>query len=198
LMPYLIDGYDLYADAEDDAPKLLPIARVDALYDTSTRTAWLRVKILRNSLAQRRIGPQGLLTRARVFGERFHLVTGPNSDEYVTYESTHTFSFTRNRWDVVYNLCDEFDGSLFGVRRNVRGPRRYVVLSDRPQLMSHEAVTLCVLFHLSDMVRYRPFRVEHLRGTRYFWLFASWADRACENFLLSLASRIADEEHFIE
>ena len=71
------------------------------------------------------------------------------------------------------------------------------MLSQRVQLLSHEAVTFAVLHHLSNMVRYRPRHVERLRGTQYFWLFTSWVDRASENLLLALASRITGEEHVV-
>ena len=61
-----------------------------------------------------------------------------------------------------------------------------------------ESLTFVVLLHLSNMVRYRPQQVEALRGSKYWWLFTSWVDRACENFLLSIASRISLEEHVIK
>ena len=71
------------------------------------------------------------------------------------------------------------------------------MLSPRQKLLSMEGVTFVLLHHLSNMVRYRPQQVESLRGGSYWWLFTSWVDRSCENFLLSMASRISLEEHLI-
>ncbi|MCI0544618.1 MAG: hypothetical protein L0Z49_09285 [Actinobacteria bacterium] len=89
-----------------------------------------------------------------------------------------------------------FDETLFAVRRYRNGDV-FITHSPRPNLLSQEAVTFAVLHHLSDMVRYRPDVVEQLRGSRHFWIFSSWIDRACENHLLALASRITQEEHVI-
>lgn len=193
LLPYLPDGFDLYADVADEAPKLLPVIDIQVLF--RGKEGWLRVEIDRNTLRQRNIGPESLPRRARIFGTSFHLVS---SDEpTASYESVTTFPYPQRRVDVLPDLCTEYDRSLIASQRNVAGGRRYVVLSERLQLLSHEAVTFAVLHHLSNMVRYRPQHVERLRGTPFFWLFTSWVDRACENFLLGLSSRITNEEHIV-
>lgn len=198
LMPFLIDGYDLYADAEGKAPNLIPIDNLELLFNTRAKEAWLRVEIRKGTLGARNLTRQTLLTRAAAFGNWFHLVDSKNSD-YHTYESKTTESYKLNRLKAARLLCIEFDEALIGVRRNVRGGLRYLVLEGSyAGLLSHEAVTFAMLLHLSNMVRYRPFRVEKLRGKKEFWLFASWVDRACENYLLSLAARITGEEHCIE
>lgn len=194
LLPYLAEGYDLYADAMDKNPKLLPIKACYPLF--RNREGWLRVELDRDILGQRNIGPAAVVSRCRVFGQRFRLV---QSDQpTASYESTNTFTYRHSTREVADQLCGLFDASLVASNRTVRGPRRFLALSNRPQLLSHEAVTFALLHHLSSMVRYRPQDVERLSGTRYFWLLASWVDRACENFLLNMASRITREEHVIE
>ena len=119
-----------------------------------------------------------------------------DKDTY-SYESRATFPYGRRRSDVLPALCREFDESLIASQRQMAGGRRYLVLSKRTKLLSHEAVTFAVLHQLSSMVRYRPHDAERLRGSRYFWLFASWVDRACENILLAVASRVTREEHVL-
>jgi hypothetical protein len=193
LLPYLADGYDLYGDIAEAAPKLLPV--LDAFVWFGNKEGWLRVEVDRNVLTQRNISPESLLKRARIFGKQFKLVQTEMLS--ASYESKDACTYSQRRSDVLDDLAHDFDKSLFAVQRNVTGGRRYIVLSDRNQLLSHEAVTFALLHHLSNMVRYRPADVERLRGSAYFWLFASWVDRACENFLLALASRISREEHLV-
>jgi hypothetical protein len=114
-----------------------------------------------------------------------------------SYETMTSYPYAIRRSDILDDLVLEFDNSLIANQRNVSGGRRYIVLSLRKDLLSHEAVTFALLHHLSNMVRYRPHDVERLRGSAYFWLFASWVDRGCENYLLAIASRITREEHVV-
>ena len=192
LMPYLPDGFDLYADATGGAPKLLPLADSFVLF--GQKQAWLRVEVDKNQLRQRNIRPESLLERARVFGERFRLVATALPDSF-SYESVNAFDYGKKRSEVLGRLCSEFDSTLIASNRYFPGGQRYVVLSPRRQLLSHEAVTFGVLNHLSNMVRYRPYDAERLRGGKHFWLFATWIDRACDGYLLAMASRITKEEH---
>lgn len=194
LLAYLPEAVDLYADAMDEAPKLLPIASCYPLF--AHKQGWLRVEIDRDALKQRGIGPEAVPTRCRVFGAVFRLVQSP--EPTASYESLSTFTYGRSTREAAPALCAAYDSALIVANRSLRGPRRFLVVSDRSQLLSHEAVAFAVMHHLSSMVRYRPQDVERLHGTRYYWLFSSWVDRACENYLLNLASRIAGEEHFVE
>lgn len=193
ILPYLADGYDLYADALGQTPKLVPIQEVSVLF--AGRSGWLRVEIERDVLQRRKMGPEKLLTQARAFGNQFRLVkTGLPS---YSFDSIEEYPYAKKRAEVVDEICAAYDMSLIATRRQDPGGRRFIVLSDRSALLSHEAVAFAVLHHLSNMVRYRPQDVDRLRGTKYFWLFASWVDRTCEGFLLSLISRISREEHLI-
>lgn len=193
LLPYLVEGYDLYADAMDEAPRLLPIQRVFGLFGSNK--GWLRVEVDRDVLRQRKISPTTLPTRARIFGTKFRLVE--TELRTASYESIKALPYGRRRSEIMNGLCKMFDETLIGCSRNVSASRQFVVLSEKSSLMSQEAVTFAVLLHLSNMVRYRPHDVEKLRSSRYFWLFSSWVDRACENFLLAMASRLTREEHVI-
>jgi hypothetical protein len=67
----------------------------------------------------------------------------------------------------------------------------------RNKLLSQEAVTFCVMLHLSNMVRYRPDQVAKLADSRWFVLFTSWVPRALENYFLMTSSRILKEEVWI-
>jgi hypothetical protein len=75
-------------------------------------------------------------------------------------------------------LYEAYDALIIGRERGFPGGREYVTLSNRQTLLSHEAVTFSLLHHLSSMVRYRPMDAERLRGTKQFWLLASWVDRS--------------------
>jgi hypothetical protein len=194
LLPYLPEAFDLYADVADEAPKLLPVADMYAAF--GDKQGWLRVEVDRDVLRQRGLGPETLLRRAGIFESQFHLVGDPTVDT-ASYESNDVFAYGRKRSEILRHLCDVYEASLVACQRTAAGGRRFVVLSERTELLSHEAVTFAVLHHLSNMVRYRPQFVDRLRGARYYWLFASWVDRACENYLLSMSSRITREEQMV-
>lgn len=194
LLAYLPEAYDLFADAFDEAPKLLPIEDCHPLF--ANKQGWLRVEIDRDTLKQRGLGPASVPDRCRVFGSNFHLVQSELPT--ASFESMQRLPYGQSRREAATGLAELFDQSLVLSNRTMRGPRRYLVLSPRTSLLSHEAVTFAVLHHLSSMVRYRPQDVERLDGTRYYWLFSAWVDRACENTLLNLASRITCEEHVVE
>jgi hypothetical protein len=194
LLPYLPDGYALYADSYEKYAQLLPIEDVGFLFGEGKK-AWLRVEVSRGTLQQRAINPQDLLMAARIFGSRFKLVT--SEEETASYESVACFRYGKRRSEVLDDLCGEFDRTLIACDRSFPGTQRFIVLSPLPRLLSHEAVTFAVLHHLSSMVRYRPDAAERLLRSRHAWLLTSWVDRACESFLLNIASRITREEHVI-
>lgn len=195
LLPHLVDGYDLYADSTGNLPKLLPIYNADVLFDGDS--AWIKIDVLKEELRRRGdVGPEALLSAARIFGEHFRLVQDGN-DLTASYESISPAPCGGGKRRALPSLTGMFDRSLIASRRGWQGGQRFIELSRHTDLLSQEAVIFIVLHHLSNMVRYRPEEVEKLRASQYFWLFSSWVDRACENYLLSVASRITFEEHVI-
>lgn len=196
---FLPEAADLYADAYGNHPRLIPVSEVTALFGEidDENASWLRVEVDRNTLQERGIGAERLLSEAKAFGNRFRLVDDGSNEATFSYESKNHFTYHR-RVDALPSLAELFDHSLFAIQRHRRGRPSFVVHSTRPELLSHEAVAFGVLHHLSDMVRYRPERVEALISSNEYWLFAPWVDRACENFLLAMASRIALEEHTVD
>lgn len=191
LMPYLVDGYAAFADASEEAPKLIPIEAAFVLF--ARREGWIRIEVDRNILRQRNIGPERLLRESRVFGERFRLVA--TDEPTASYESQLSFTYGQKRSEILGDLSGLYDSTLLANDRSFSGNRRYLVLSARSKLLSHEAVTFAVMHHLSNLVRYRPSDGERLLGSTRGWLFSSWVDRASESFLLNVAGRMTGEEH---
>ncbi|MHC9290818.1 YaaC family protein [Mycobacterium sp. LTG2003] len=198
LAAYLVESADLYSDAFGTKPKLVPVAatEVRSAGAARSRIAWLTVDISRMVLEERGLTARSMLGQAAIFASRFQLVhDSANADTY-TFESNTAISYSRVA-DVLVPTRQEFDRSLLLRDRTTKGGIDHVVLSSHPALLSQEGVTFILLHHLSNMVRYRPQQVEALRGSSYWWLFTSWVDRACENFLLSIASRMSLDEHLI-
>lgn len=194
LLPFLPEGYDLFAESNDQAPDLIPIESARALFG-SGREAWLRIEVEREVLRQRRLGAESLLEAAKAFGDRFRLVT--TDEPTYSYESRDSYTYGKMRSEVVGDLARLYDSTLVASDRSFPGPRKFLVLWDRPKLLSHEAVAFAVLHHLSNVVRYRPADAERILTTRNAWLLTTWVDRACENLLLNLATRIAGQDHVI-
>jgi hypothetical protein len=195
LTPYLPEAYSLYADAYAKSPSLVPLNDVELLFGEG-RTAWLRLVVDRAVLRQRDLSAVGLLAACRVLSDRFVLVsTGSTATHCYELKDPHTYG--HRRVEVLPALARAFDECLLASDRSFPGSRRFAVLSLRPQLLSHEAVTFGVLHHLSNLVRYRPNDAERLLGGQHAWLLNSWVDRASEGFLLNLASRITREEHLL-
>lgn len=196
LMPYLPEAVHLYADAYGTAPRLLPVEDVRVLFDPAAKEAWLRIDISKAVMQQRRITTTSLAREARIIGDRFRFVH-TKDDRVHSLELTTPLTYPHRKSDVLEALVGLFDECLIACDRSFPGARRYVVLSTRTQLLSHEAVTFAVLHHLSNMVRYRPNDAEHILLTRHAWLLTSWVDRASEGLLLNLASRVTREEHIV-
>jgi hypothetical protein len=112
-----------------------------------------------------------------------------------SFESVDEYQYGKKRSEVIGELCTLFDSTLIASDRSYPGPRQFLVLEESAKLLSHEAVTFAVLHHLSNVVRYRPSDAERMLTTRNAWLLTSWVDRACENLLLSLATRITGLDH---
>lgn len=198
LAAYLVEGADLYSDALGTKPKLVPVVGtvVRSGGAGKSRTAWLTVDVSRMVLEERGLTARSLLDQAAIFAARFQLVHDASDVNTCTYESITPVAYSRTS-DVLAPIRHEFDRSLLLRDRTAKAGVDHVVLSSRPELLSQEGVTFILLHHLSNMVRYRPQQVESLRGSSYWWLFTSWVDRACENFLLGIASRMSLDEHLI-
>ncbi len=76
VMPYLVEAYDLYAGAEGEPPRLLPLADANVLYDK--KRAWLLAEVDRNVLRQRKLARNVLVAPAcrRLAGPPFVLAPG--------------------------------------------------------------------------------------------------------------------------
>ncbi len=109
LLPYLPEGYELFAESNDQAPSLLPIKSTRALFG-SGREAWLRIEIEPEVLHQRKLGAEALLVEARPFGDRFRLVT--TDEPTYSYESSDSFTYGKMRSEVISDLADLYDATL--------------------------------------------------------------------------------------
>lgn len=195
LLPHLVDAYDLYADSTGNVPRLIPVRKAEVLVGGGR--AWLRLAVQKSDLQQRsHLGPENLVKHAVLFGSKFSLVQDRDQST-ATYESRETIKFGSAIKSALPALAKLYDESGIARRRGWQGGKHYIEISKQQPLLAQEGLILIVLHHLSNMVRYRPEEVEKLQGSTYSWLFTSWVDRASENLLLSLASRITFDEHVI-
>lgn len=190
LAPYLAETADVYEDSVGEPPRLVPLESVEVW--SGGGHVWLRVEVDRGELRRRSLGPQSLPERAKLFGSRFKLVRSERPT--ASYESDPLAYGGRQILTKADELRERFDHALIHSNRGIAGARHLVVISDKTELLSQEAVTFAVFHHLSSMVRYRPEQVAKLSAQKWFFLFSTWGPRAMENFLLSLTSRILREE----
>lgn len=197
LLPYLPESVDLYSSSFGLKPALIPIDKlsVNGAGTRPNRSAWLTVEVSRLALQEAGMSPRRLLASAAAFADTFSLVDDGNSGA-ATYQLRRPISYAAMPGPMSA-LRAAFDRSLIVRNRSLSTRRDSVMISPHVDLVSSEAITFAVMLHLSNMVRYRPHHVEELRGGSHWWLFTSWVDRACENFLLAISSRIALEEHLI-
>jgi hypothetical protein len=193
LSPYLAEVSSLHKEATGIAPKLVPAETIQ-VWEDGTRL-WLRVEIDRSELARRNVGPASLPQRAARFGSVFRLVQSDTPT--ASYESTKTWNYGARIANAFPETIRAFESALIHANRHVSGRRHYLVLSERKKLLSQEAVTFLFIYHLSNMVRYRPEQVEKLSEGAFFFFFTTWVPRALENSLLGIASRLLGEEVWI-
>jgi hypothetical protein len=191
LAPYLVETADIYEDAVAEPPRLVPLARIEIWSDGSK--AWLRAEADSGELRRRALGPASLPTRAKHFGRLFRHVQSDQST--ASYESISSWPYGGKRLLTRFpELVSTFEGSLVHTNRGMTGARHLLVISERDELLSQEAVAFAVFHHLCNMVRYRPEQVAKLSSSKWFFLFTFWVPRAMENYLLAMTSRILREE----
>lgn len=197
LLPYLPESVDLYSSSFGLKPALIPVEEVNvrATGTRPNRVAWLTAVVSRLALQEADLSPRRLLASAAAFADSFDLVDD-GAAANATYQLRQPIPYS-SMPGPMRGLRDAFDRSLIVRNRTLAIRRDHIIISPHVDLVSNEAITFAVMLHLSNMVRYRPHHVEELRGGGHWWLFTSWVDRACENFLLSISSRIALEEHLI-
>lgn len=198
LVPYLVEGLDLFSSSFAPLrPALIPVQKLSVVGAGSrpNKEAWLVAEVSKLALQEADLSARKLLTSAAAFGGSFELVDDGNPNT-ATYQLKRSVTYAAMPGPLT-GLSAAFDRALLLRNRTLSSHRDYLIISPHLGLVSMEAVTFAVMLHLSNMVRYRPHHVEALRGTGHWWLFTSWVDRACENFLLSMSSRISLEEHLI-
>jgi hypothetical protein len=194
LLAYLTEATDEFASMSGTLPPLVPIRSIDVLQ--ASNEAWLSVAIETDALNRRAgLSPAKLTTAAALFGDHFKFVENDQARGLSLYESTPIAG--ARRAETWAQLSAVLDMSLVGVDRSKLGGQWYVTVDERRGLISYEAVTFLAMHHLSEIVRYRPHAAEELLGSKYAWVLTTWVNRACDNFLLTLASRITDQEHRI-
>ena len=180
-------------------PRLVPIRRLEVwrgkVADTGGEAGalWLRAEIDSGTLTARNVSPANLPKRAYHFGSAFRHVFSPEPGLH-SYETEALTYRGPNPNPVLPKLVELFERSLIHVNRSAGSHRYFLVLDDRRQLLSQEAVSFAVMHHLSEMVRYRPEQVERLAGERWSWLLGTWVPRMLENGLLGYGTQILEEE----
>lgn len=194
LAPYLVETADLFEDAVDLRPRLVPLTSVDVWTGApDVRALWLRAEVTRSELIRRGYSPASLRSRTHHFGSVFRLVDSDVST--ASYESVASHPYKGKRMSLGYEgIREDFGQSLIHINRGSTGSRFLAIASDEQNLLSQEAVSFAVMHHLSNMVRYRPEQVSKLSSSKWFFLFTTWVPRAMENFYLALSSRILKEE----
>jgi hypothetical protein len=198
LVPYLVEGVDLFSSSFSPLRSaLVPVDRIVVRGGGKrpNREAWLVVEVSKLALEEAGLSARKLLSDAAAFAASFDLVDDGNPST-ATYELKTPINYAQMP-GALGGLSSAFDHSLISRNRSLPGRRDFITVSPHLDLVSSEALTFATMLHLSNMVRYRPHHVEALRGTGHWWLFTSWVDRACENFLLSMSSRLSLEEHLI-
>lgn len=191
LMRYLTESIDLFSGSFHLKPALIPVqgVKVEASGTRPHRVAWLTIEVSQLALTEAGLSPRRLLAGAAAFAASFELVDDGHRDT-ATYQLRSPVPYGAMPGPLP-GLQTAFDQSLIMRNRTLSTQRDSIVISQHVRLVSNEALTFAVMLHLSNMVRYRPHHVEELRGGNHWWLFTSWVDRACENFLLSISSRMA-------
>jgi hypothetical protein len=193
LTAYLPEIVDLHRDSVGVWPKLLPL---ESMHVWSGRSrVWLRAEIDRGVLTRYGLTATSLLRKARAFGGSFRVVQ--SGTPTVSFETEYECAYVRHMSQCLNDLQTVLQSALIAINRGTAGPRYLLTLSERKQLLSQEAVTFCVMLHLSNMVRYRPDQVAKLADSKWFLLFSSWVPRALENYFLMTSSRILKEEVWI-
>jgi hypothetical protein len=128
-------------------------------------------------------------------GRTYHrsLVRCESDGDTYSYDSS-PIAYGRNTTHALPHVATQFGDALIHVNRSNGQARYFLVLSQRSNLLSQEAVSFAVLHHLSNMVRYRPEEVERLAGEKWSWLLSTWVPRAMESALLTYTSRIIRQE----
>ena len=194
LLAYLTEATDEYSAMSGSLAPLLPIRSIDVLQHDGS--AFLSVAVSTEALKRRKgLSPAKLPSEAALFGNNFRFAGNDPESGNSFYESTPVKG--PGRAETWSELARMLDRSLVGVDRSKLGGQWYVTLDTRKGLISYEAVTFLTMHHLSEIVRYRPHAAEELLESKYAWVLNTWVNRASDNFLLTMASRITDRDHRI-
>lgn len=196
LLPYLLEATAEYTAMSGQRPRLIEIEDIHIVPNLSS-PPFLNVHI-NAGLVEKVVGaPSDLAESAALFGAHFEYhIDHPGGFEVYTSRKKWTKEEVDNG-TVQRDWVSIFDQALIGVDRTQGNGRTFITLDKRTDLISYEAITFLMAHHLSEMARYRPYALDKLLTSQYAWVLTSWLPRACENYLLTMATRITGEEHRI-
>lgn len=220
LLPYLLEATAEYSAMSNEDSRLIEVEQANVAFyqigysedsssepDTDSPPEYAMTLELDGNLVKRRrtsdgskLTPSQLAAEAGLFGENFEYGREePYSGGQVSFVSIERWPEVMDGSEVRPEVLSQWrtiwDSSLIGVDRTQSGGRTFITLDQRTNLISYEAITFLMTHHLSEMVRYRPHTVDDMLKSEHAWVLTTWVQRACENFLLTMASRITGEEH---
>lgn len=199
LVPQILPGHRLWANAANEKERFLAVQRVQFTEDTNARSAWLRLYFYEDDLT--RLGhPQKYVLRHSGLGSEFQNVKCDemiDSRSLICFEQSQPTSYNRHGVDVATSLSQTGKHLLWAAVASLSPYRRYYLYlcpHDRDLLLPQLASIYALTFYLGSVTRYRPTVFRSILDGPYGPRIAEFISGQPAQFIYLMASEFAKRE----
>lgn len=199
LVPQILPGHRLWADAANEKERFIALQRVQFTEDTNAKRTWLRFYLYKDDLT--RLGhSQNHILRYSGLDSEFQKVKCEEtvaSRSLICFEQSAPIPYNRHGVDVATTLSQTGKHLLWAAVASLSPYRRYYLYicpHDRMLLLPQLASIYALTFYLGSVTRYRPTVFRSILDGPYGPRIAEFISGQPAQFIYLMASEFAKRE----
>jgi hypothetical protein len=197
LVPQILSGHRLWADAASAQERFVALQRVQFIENRSSRTVWLRLYLFADDVRRLGYTQNALLIDAQVAADyrKVRCTEKVDGRELICIEQRVTRTFIRHGVDLAAELVGDIKARLWATVGSSPPYRRYYLYlcpaAERQNVISQLASIYALTFYLGSVTRYRPNAFNTLLEGEYGPRVAEFVSGQPAQFIYLMASEFS-------
>ncbi|MFZ2656074.1 MAG: YaaC family protein [Victivallales bacterium] len=200
LLPQVILGHRLWADAKDVPERFVAIHEIRFYEDSTRKEIWLSIDIFADDLTRLSVSHAKLLKEARLFGKFQEVKTEAKikGRKLVRFEQLQPRNYSHRASDEVANLVADIKPMLWTTVASVSPYRRYYVylapVAEHDQILPQLLSIYAITYYLGSITRYRPHHFDKIIRSMMGARIEEFISSQPLQFIYLMASEFAEQE----
>jgi hypothetical protein len=200
LMPQIVLGHRLWADAVGQEERFLQLPRIDFVHNKTNKQIWLDLFAYRGVLGRLGLSQSDLLQGAGLNSSFRVVEPGENigGDKLIRLEQTGPLAYTDRPSDRVPGLVAVLRNKVWTTVLNTPPYRRYYLYvcptAEQPFVLPQILATYALIYYLGSITRYRPHHFDAIMSGEYGPFIAAVLNDQPMQFVYLMASEFSEQE----